>query len=90
MMPGTTVNPSSTPSSAVDVWGAGVPVELGPPCARDLAVRNVPQEGMPEGVLGLAADRGAALAPHELLPFEAVQGELHVVAARVAQRGDRA
>ena len=42
-------------------------VLLRPLGAGNLAVRNIPDEHMAEGVLHLAADRGPALAAHELL-----------------------
>ena len=51
--------------------GQGVPLAaLGP---RDLPVRDVPDEDVAEGVLGLAGHRRAPLAAHELLALEPME-----------------
>ena len=47
---------------------AAVPLAAGR--ARDLTVGDVAEQDVPEGVLGLARDRGAARLLHELLPLE--------------------
>ena len=54
----------------------GAPVLLRPLRARDLAVGDVADERVEEGVLRLAGDRGAAVAADELLPLERVQDAL--------------
>src|SRR6266576_2535885 len=45
-------------------------VPLGPPGPRDLRVRDIPHQNMPERKLELLLDRRAPLAAHELLAFE--------------------
>jgi len=59
-------------------------VLVGPLRAGDLAVGNVPDEGVEEGVLRLACDRGAAVAPDEFLPLERMRDAL--VSARERAR----
>ncbi len=63
-------------------------VELGPPRARDLAVRDVADEDVPERVLHLAGHRSAPLAPDQLLALERMQHLLGLPPRRVADRGD--
>ncbi len=46
---------------------------VGPARARDLPVSDVLYEDVPEGVLGLACNRGVLLAADELLAFQSVQ-----------------
>ena len=55
---------------------SGEPMLLGSSRTRDLAVGHVSHEQVPEGVFALSRDRGPALATHELLPLEPVQGLL--------------
>ena len=53
--------------------GSGEAMLLRPPPPRDLAVGDVANEDVPEGVLRLAVDRGAAVAPDEPLALEREQ-----------------
>src|SRR6186713_970518 len=55
---------------------AGEPVLLGSAGTRNLAIGDISNEQVPEGVLALARHRGPPLATDELLPLEAVQGLL--------------
>src|SRR5207249_6616275 len=52
---------------------SGPLVPLCPPSARDLPVRDVSYEDVPEHVLTLAGDRRSPLAPHELLARQGMQ-----------------
>ena len=58
---------------ALDPLG-GEPVRVGAPRARDLRVGDVADEDVAEDEGGLAGDRGAALAAHELLALERAGG----------------
>ncbi len=58
--------------------------------ARDLAVGDVANEHVAEGVLGLARDGGAPLAADELLALERVQALLDCPALAPAERRERA
>jgi hypothetical protein len=49
-----------------------------PAAARDLAVGDIANEDVAEDVCGLAGDRRAALAAHELLAFERMSSSLDV------------
>ena len=64
-----------------------VPVDAA--CARDLPVRHVPDEHVPERVLLFTADRRAALAPNELLPLERVQRVLRLSTFELADSAYR-
>ena len=65
-------------------------VPLGAARARDLPVRDVADEHVPERVLLFTADRRAALAPDELLPLERVQRVLCLSAFELADSAHRA
>src|SRR5439155_25357298 len=56
-------------------------VLLRPLGTGDLAVRNIPDEHVAEGVLHLAADRRPALAADELLPLERMEKRLQPLTA---------
>ena len=49
----------------------GALMALGPRRARELRIRDLPDQGVREGKLDLACDTGPSRAPHELLAFEA-------------------
>ena len=55
---------------------SGEPMLLGSSRTRDLAVGDISDEQVPERVFALARDRRPALATHELLALEPVQGLL--------------
>ena len=57
--------------------------------ARDLAVGDIANQEVSEGVLALACDRRAAAASHELLSLERVQQLLRLPARQAADRLDR-
>ena len=59
-------------------------------CTRNLPVRHVADEHVPERVLLLASDRRAALAPNELLPLQRVQRVLCLSAFELPDRAHRA
>ena len=62
---------------------------LGADCAGDLAVGDVAEEHVAEGVLHLAGNRGAAHPLHELLPIEPAQDLLGLQAVVSADRFER-
>jgi hypothetical protein len=64
-------------------------VLLRPQGARDLAVGDVANEHVPERVLSLGRNRGAPLAPHELLALEPVQALLDRPALEPVHGGER-
>src|SRR5262252_3745042 len=57
---------------------------------RDLAVRDVPDEHVPERVLGLALHRCPTGRPDELLARELVERELDFAPVAPTHRGQRA
>ena len=67
----------------------GQTVLLGPRGAWDLAIRNVADKEVAEGVLQLPCNGRTALPAHELLPLEGVQAALRRLALDVAHRADR-
>ena len=66
------------------------PVLLGPRCPRDLAVGDVADEQVQEGVLALALDRRPPLAADELLACERVQALLDCCPIATVHLRDRA
>jgi hypothetical protein len=73
----------------LDPFG-GQPVLLGAVGARNLAVRDVPDEDVAEGVLVLALDRRTPFAAHELLQHERVQTLVEHRAVPARERRERA
>jgi hypothetical protein len=55
--------------------------------ARELSVGHVADEDVPERVLVLALDRGAALPPDELLALESVEQPIQLIALTTERAG---